>query len=182
MKSTLFLQKNKNLNNAKRLREEAKQLREEATRLAEEKERLRPKDKYDLAVAIAVKKGLKAQAEDEKRIARKLRHQKEHKARKKEKRQSKSSVTNNPVCAIPLNKAVNDLKSAYSKKYPNSYSTQKMLIDGNIRSYKELCRKRVNSVSVRVLKKRIDKYYPMFTTIKMLYNSDMKAYEELNNY
>ncbi len=162
--------------------ENNKRLRKEVRRLAEEKERLRPKDKYDLAVAIAVNRGLEIQAENEKRIARERRHQKKYEARKKEKHQSDASVGNNPVCGISLSKVTNDLKSAYSKKYPDSYATQRMLIDGNIRSYKELCREKVNDISVRVLKKRIDKYYPNFSTIKMLYNSDMKAYKKLSNY
>jgi len=164
--------------------ENERRLRKEARLLAEEKERLRPKDKYDLAVAVAVNKGLKIQAENEKKLAKERRYQKKYEIRKKEQYQyqSTSSTGGNPVCAISINKVINDLKSVYSKKYPDSYSTQKMLIDNNISSYKELCRERVNDISVRILKKHINKYYPNFSTIKMLYNNDMKAYKKLSNY
>jgi len=56
--------------------ENKRRLRKKARLLAEEKERLRPKDKYDLAVAKAVNRGLEIQAKNERRLARERRYQK----------------------------------------------------------------------------------------------------------
>ncbi|WP_151898780.1 hypothetical protein [Oceanisphaera profunda] len=95
------------------------------------------------------------------------------------KQQNTIPPSNNPICSIGYEKAYSDVKNEMRRKYPDSYSTQKMLVDSNIKSYKKLCSLTLNNVKLRVLNKQLDRYYPNFSTIEMLYNSNMKAYNEL---
>ncbi len=55
------------------------------------------------------------------------------------------------------------------------------LIHNYMEKYDLLCSIPSDPVSDRVLKKLTDSYYPSFTTIHMLYESNMKSYRELHN-
>lgn len=100
----------------------------------------------------------------------------------KEHDQQDSTVTHNPVCAIPLNEVTHDLKLHYEDQYPNSPQLQEKFIDESIGSYNELCHEKLNNISITLLKKRIDRFYPHFSLIKMFYRRDLTAYRKLNNY
>jgi len=94
-------------------------------------------------------------------------------------KQQNTISSNNPICSIGHEKAYSDVKNEMKRKYPDSYSAQKMLVDSNMKSYKKLCSLTLNNIKLRVLNKQLDRYYPNFSTIEMLYNSNMKAYNEL---
>jgi hypothetical protein len=86
----------------------------------------------------------------------------------------------NPACQVSETQARSDLAASLNKKYPNSYSTQKMLLDSGMEKFRLLCSILGDPVSDGVLKKLNDSYYPSFGTIHMLYESNMKAYKELH--
>lgn len=86
----------------------------------------------------------------------------------------------NPACQVSESQARTDLAASLNAKYPNSYSTQKMLLDSGMEKFRALCSIPGDPVSDGVLRKLNDRYYPSFGTIHMLYESNMKAYKELH--
>ncbi len=86
----------------------------------------------------------------------------------------------NPACQVSESQARADLAASLDAKYPNSYSTQKMLLDSGMEKFRLLCSIPSDSVSDGILKKLNDRYYPSFGTIHMLYESNMKSYKELH--
>lgn len=86
----------------------------------------------------------------------------------------------NPVCKIPKQKAIADIKAKLGKKYPGSYSLQKTLLDGHLKAYHFLCSEPATDVNVEILEKKLKRYYPSFSLIQTLYEADKKAYGELN--
>jgi len=92
-----------------------------------------------------------------------------------------NAYAGNPACKVSKSQARSDLLSSLESKYPDSFITQKMLLDSGMEKYDLLCSIPSAPVSDRVLKKLTDSYYPSFTTIHMLYESNMKSYRELHN-
>ena len=86
----------------------------------------------------------------------------------------------NPACQVTEEKARSDLAAKLDAQYPNSYSTQKMLLDSGMEAFSELCNISSAPVSDGVLQKLNGQYYPSFSTILMLYESNMKSYTELH--
>ncbi|GAB3215650.1 hypothetical protein GCM10027295_12990 [Pseudaeromonas pectinilytica] len=92
-----------------------------------------------------------------------------------------NAYAENPACKVSKSQARSDLLSSLESTYPDSFTTQKMLLDSGMEKYDLLCSIPSDPVSDRVLKKLTDSYYPSFTTIHMLYESNMKSYRELHN-
>jgi hypothetical protein len=91
-----------------------------------------------------------------------------------------SSGATNPACQVSESKARADLAANLGSRYPNSYSTQKMLLDSGMEKFRALCAIPINPISDGILKRLTDTYYPNFGTIHMLYESNMKSYKELH--
>jgi len=88
----------------------------------------------------------------------------------------------NIICQIEASTAEHDLKEKYRNKYPDSYSTQRMLLKSGMKAYHSLCALgKLSEVEESVLKKKMNRYYPSFSTIKMLYDKNMEDYRALNN-
>ena len=88
--------------------------------------------------------------------------------------------TNNPIASIPIDKAKADVKEHLARQYPDSFSTQKLLYDANMKSYQFLVDLPEDDVTNRILT-QLFSYYPSFSTIKLLYESNMKAYKSLHS-
>jgi hypothetical protein len=91
-----------------------------------------------------------------------------------------TAYAGNPACQVSESQARSDLAANLNAKYPDSYSTQKMLLDSGMEKFRLLCTIPSEPVSDRVLRKLNDRYYPSFGTIHMLYESNMKSYKELH--
>jgi len=91
-----------------------------------------------------------------------------------------SAYAENPACQVDETQARSDLAAEFKAKYPDSYSTQKMLLDSGMEAFRKLCNIPSDPVSDGILKNLNDRYYPSFSTIHMLYESNIKAYKELN--
>jgi len=72
-----------------------------------------------------------------------------------------------------------DVKATLAKDYPDSYITQKMLFDSNMKAFEKL-RRIPSSVSDIILNNLKDDYYPSLITIEMLHKSNMEDYKKLN--
>lgn len=94
-------------------------------------------------------------------------------------RQPAPTTQLNPIAAIPEAKARQDLKAHLEGQYPDSYSTQKMLLDAGMRDYSNLCRMPSNQVSDGIMRKLSATYYPSFSTIWLLYKKNAQDYVEL---
>ena len=71
--------------------------------------------------------------------------------------------------------AIARVRARLSKDYPDSYATQKMLLDGEIEAYNYM-----KTVPNDNVKERLERDYPTsFATQKMLYEGEMKAKGEL---
>ena len=86
----------------------------------------------------------------------------------------------NPACQVSESQARSDLAESLSARYPNAYSTQKMLLDAGMEKFGALCAIPSNPVSDGVLRDLNNRYYPSFNTIHMLYESNMEAYRGLH--
>jgi|GEM_PF-6621839 len=130
-------------------------------------------------------KALKIRAKDVKEIgwvtneARNDSDSQQHQTQKTTKKVEKSYSQPNPIARVPRDKAKVDIKEELSRRYAGHYSTQKMLLDSNMRSYDYLISLPPNSVNNEILSNLISRYYPNFSTIKMLYESNIKSYQEL---
>lgn len=91
-----------------------------------------------------------------------------------------ASLARNPACQVTEQQARADLAKKLDAQYPNSYSTQKLLLDRGMDSYRKLCAIPSSAVSDGVLNKLNARYYPSFSTIHMLYENNMKAYSDLH--
>jgi hypothetical protein len=91
-----------------------------------------------------------------------------------------SAFAGNPACQVTESKARSDLSASLNATYPDSYSTQKMLLDSGMEKFRLLCSIPSEPVSDGVLRKLNNTYYPSFGTIHLLYESNMKAYKELH--
>lgn len=88
----------------------------------------------------------------------------------------------NIICQIGASKAESDLKEEYENKYPESYSTQRTLLESGMKAYHSLCALgELNEVEERALNDIMNRYYPSFSTIKLLYEKNMEDYRALNN-
>jgi hypothetical protein len=85
----------------------------------------------------------------------------------------------NPIAVVPRYKARTDLKAHLARKYSGSFSTQKMLLESGMESYDKLCSLPGNKINNQILSKLKSTYYPHFSTIWMLYKSNIKAYRDL---
>ena len=85
----------------------------------------------------------------------------------------------NPACQVSESQARSDLASSLSSRYPDSYTTQKLLLDAGMDSFRSLCAIPSDPVSDGILKDLNARYYPSFNTIQMLYKSNMEAYRDL---
>ena len=90
-----------------------------------------------------------------------------------------SAYAGNPACQVSEPQARSDLASSLGDRYPNSYSTQKQLLDAGMDAFRALCAIPSDPVSDGILKDLDHRYYPSFNTIQMLYESNMEAYTEL---
>ncbi len=88
--------------------------------------------------------------------------------------------TGNPLSAISRYTAQSDLKTALLSKYQNNYSVVELLLKSGMRDFDILCRLPDNDISNGVLQNLTKRYYPHFSTILLLYNSNMKSYKNLN--
>ncbi len=95
-------------------------------------------------------------------------------------RKTGKPLPKNPISVIDRTKAKNDLKESLLRKYGDSYSTIKLLLDSGMKAYEYLCEIPSNSINNGILAKLNREYYPNFSTIEMLYKSNIKAYSELN--
>jgi hypothetical protein len=103
------------------------------------------------------------------------------KRRKRTIRTLRKNISNNPIAIIPRSTAIADVKRALAQRYAGHYSTQKMLLDDNIKSYDYLVSLPGNRVNNEILSNLKSRYYPHFSTIKLLYESNIKAYRDLQN-
>ena len=85
----------------------------------------------------------------------------------------------NPACQVTQEKAQTDLAAELAKKYPDSYATQKMLLDSGMEAFNKLCQVPSDPISDGVLRKLVGRYYPSYGTVLMLYENEMKAYKSL---
>lgn len=85
----------------------------------------------------------------------------------------------NPACQVSESKARSDLAASLAERYPSSYSTQRMLLNSGMESFRALCAIPSDPVSDGVLRDLNRRYYPSFSTIHMLYESNMEAYRDL---
>ena len=94
---------------------------------------------------------------------------------------SSLSVANqpNPISAIPESKARQDLKDELAQRYPDSYSTQELLFNTEMRDYKNLCQELSTPVSDGIMRDLGSRYYPRFSIIWMLYKKNAPDYLEL---
>ena len=95
-------------------------------------------------------------------------------------RKTGQPVPKNPISVINRTKAKNDLKESLLRKYGSSYSTVNHLLNKGMENYDALCKVPSNPINDGILSKLKRKYYPHFSTIKMLYESNKKAYDELS--
>ena len=93
---------------------------------------------------------------------------------------SLDSYAKNPSCKVSESMAKRDLLQNLSIRYPNSYSTQKLLLKSGLNAYRELCSIPSSSKSNYVLEELTNRYYPSFSTILLLYKKNMEAYDELH--
>jgi hypothetical protein len=85
----------------------------------------------------------------------------------------------NPIASISEEKARQDLKEHLAQRYPNSFSTQKMLLDAGMRDYRNLYQMPSHPVSDGIMRNLSSRYYPSFSTIWMLYKKNVQDYVEL---
>ena len=85
----------------------------------------------------------------------------------------------NPIGAIPRKRAIRDLKIKLAKRYKDSYSLQKMLLDSGMEAYDKLRRLPPNNVNNKILYRLKSRYYPSFSLILMLYESEIESYKDL---
>jgi len=143
-----------------------------------EAERIRPKDKYDLAIAkaTAIAKQ-KSQVERRNALALQVKLEKERNRRKRI-YQAKLNSLKNPICIVSASKARSDSLAKVREKYPGSYHLQGTLLKGHMDAYRKICALENNEVN-NVILKRLVKYYPSFHLIYTLYEGNMKSYNEL---
>ena len=75
------------------------------------------------------------------------------------------------------------IKSKIAERYPGNYSMQKMLVDADVNSWKELQRNYTgvpDSVFLDIRGRVAERYPDNFSMQKMLVDADAKAWKELN--
>jgi len=143
--------------------ENQRQLRKEARLLAEEKERLRPKDKYDLAVAVAVNQGLKIQVENEKRRAI-------------EKRKYESKKRQHTYTAqVQVGDSISD---RCTKKWKANYRMVKFCVDKQQKSLNQLQRNR-SSIPSEIKKQCTNKWGVNYRMVKFCVDKQQKSLNDL---
>ncbi len=141
--------------------ENERRLRKDARLLAEEKERLRPKDKYDLAVAVAVNKGLKIQAENDKRRAI-------------EKRKYESKKKQHTYTA----RVGDSISTRCTKKWKTNYRMVKYCVDQQQKSLNQLQRSRSNIPS-EINEQCVSKWGTNYKMVKYCVEQQQKSHRQL---
>lgn len=86
----------------------------------------------------------------------------------------------NPACRVTKAKAQADLSERLNTQYPNSYGTQKLLLEHGLAAFNKLCQIPSDPISDGVLQKLFERYYPSYGAVLMLYEHEMESYKALH--
>jgi hypothetical protein len=85
----------------------------------------------------------------------------------------------NPACVKSESEVSRDIKVSLAQKYKGSYSLQETLYNAHMEAYRNICRMRVTPELVPSLERIHRRYYPHYSLMWTLIQSEQDAYRRL---